>query len=75
MTGPEYEAALGKLHLTPDQAATWLGIGRSTAYRYLTTGPSGAAARAIGMAVALVQADRWDMMLDDVMTVGVEDGQ
>ncbi len=41
MTGPEYATAMHTLNLTPDQAASWLGIGRSTAYRYLKTGCEG----------------------------------
>ncbi len=47
MTGPEYQSALTTLSLTPDQAASWLGIGRSTAYRYLKTGCGGAVERAL----------------------------
>lgn len=47
MTGPEYQSALSTLSLTPDQAAIWLGIGRSTAYRYLKTGCEGAVERAL----------------------------
>lgn len=59
MTGPEYTHALSSLSLTPEQAAIWLGIGRSTAYRYLKTGCEGAVARCLGVAVALNQADRY----------------
>lgn len=47
MTGAEYTHALASLNLTPDQAAIWLGIGRSTAYRYLKTGCEGAVERAL----------------------------
>ena len=53
MTPTSYRQALTTLSLTNDQAAIWLGVGRSTAYRYATKGPSGPAARAVGMAVAL----------------------
>lgn len=56
MTGPEYTAALTALSLTPDQAAIWLGIGRSTAYRYLKTGCEGAVARCLEMAVGVMDA-------------------
>lgn len=41
MTPTEYTHALATLNLTPEQAANWLGIGRSTAYRYLKTGCEG----------------------------------
>ena len=61
MTGPQYTAALTTLSLTPDQAAVWLGIGRSTAYRYLKTGCEGAVERALMLGVAIVTADQYDM--------------
>lgn len=47
MSPSEYTTALATLSLTPEQAATWLGIGRSTAYRYLKTGCEGAVSAAI----------------------------
>ena len=53
MTGPEYRTALTTLSLTPDQAAIWLGIGRSTAYRYLKTGCDGAVDRALTCALEI----------------------
>lgn len=59
MTPTEYQSALTTLNLTPEQAATWLGIGRSTAYRYLKTGCEGPVVVAIRMAVAVVTADRY----------------
>lgn len=58
MTGPEYTTALTTLNLTNDQAAIWLGVGRSTAFRYATKGPSGPAARAVGMAVSIAGLKR-----------------
>lgn len=56
MTPAQYATALTTLSLTPDQAAIWLGIGRSTAYRYLKTGCEGAVERALGMAVEIKDA-------------------
>lgn len=47
MTVPEYRTALATLGLTQLQAGAWLGVGRSTAQRYATRGPSPAAAKAI----------------------------
>lgn len=61
LSGPEYTQALTTLNLTPEQAATWLGIGRSTAYRYMTTGCEGPVVVAIRMAVAVVTLDRYDI--------------
>lgn len=56
MTPTEYATALTTLKLSPEQAATWLGIGRSTAYRYLKTGCEGPVVVAIRMAVAVMTA-------------------
>lgn len=56
MTPQQYQSALTALSLTPDQAAIWLGIGRSTAYRYLKTGCEGAVARCLEVAVSVVGA-------------------
>lgn len=61
MTPAQYRQALTTLSLTPDQAAEWLGIGRSTAYRYLTEGAPGPVARCLRMAVALMGLDRCDV--------------
>lgn len=61
MTPLEYQSALTALSLTPDQAAIWLGIGRSTAYRYLKTGCEGAVAVAIRQRLAIEGAQRFDM--------------
>lgn len=68
MTGPEYNAALHILNLTPEQAATWLGIGRSTAYRYLKTGCEGPVVMAIRERIErmadiarLRRLQRWDV--------------
>lgn len=47
MTTSQYRTALTTLGLTQLQAGAWLGVGRSTAQRYATRGPSPAAAKAI----------------------------
>lgn len=60
MTPLEYRTALATLGLSQLAAGRWLGVSNKTAQRYATTGPSGAAARAVGLAVALTQAERWD---------------
>lgn len=59
MTGPDYLAALRTLNLTPEQAALWLGVAKSTAYRYGTHGPHPGAARAIRMRLALEGVEKW----------------
>ena len=59
MTPAQYQSALTTLSLTPDQAAIWLGIGRSTAYRYLKTGCEGAVARCLEVGVAIVTVQTW----------------
>ena len=64
MTGTEYQSALTILSLTPDQAAIWLGIGRSTAYRYLKTGCEGAVARCLVMATGVMMLQRWEVCED-----------
>lgn len=56
MTPTEYATALTTLNLTPEQAAEWLGIGRSTAYRYLKTGCEGPVVVAIRMAMDILGA-------------------
>jgi len=58
MTGAEYTQALASLSLTPEQAATWLGIGRSTAYRYLKTGCEGPVGVAIEQRLAFESVNR-----------------
>ena len=58
MTGHEYQSALTTLSLTPEQASIWLGIGRSTAYRYLKTGCEGAVARSIWLALSMLSISR-----------------
>ena len=66
MTPAEYTTALSTLGLTTEQAAKWLGIGRSTAFRYAVDGAPGPVARALGMAVAVMEADRfWPDSSDD----------
>lgn len=47
MDASAYRTALTALGLTQIQAGAWLGVGRSTAQRYATRGPSPAAAKAI----------------------------
>jgi len=53
MTSDEYRQALSALNLTQGQAAKWLGVSLKTSHLYARNGPSGPAARAVGMAVAL----------------------
>lgn len=64
MTGPSYLSALHTLGLTPETAAPWLGVGRSTAYRYAQTGPIEPAARMIEMAVRVRGLERYDVWTD-----------
>lgn len=59
MTPAEYRTALATLGLSQLAAGRWLGVSNKTAQRYATTGPSGAAARAVGMAVAIKTAPRY----------------
>jgi hypothetical protein len=63
MTPAEYRTALATLGLSQLAAGRWLGVSNKTAQRYATTGPSGAAARAIGMAVAMMDVKRHQLML------------
>lgn len=63
MTPQAYRTALATLGLSQLAAGRWLGVSNKTAQRYATTGPSGAAARAIGMAVALKGLERRDQHL------------
>jgi len=53
MTPAEYRTALSTLGLTIQAAGRWLNVSPKTAQGYATNGPSGPAARAVGMAVAL----------------------
>jgi len=55
MTSEQYTTALSTLSLTPDHAAEWLGIGRSTAYRYLKEGAPGPVARALDLALHIAR--------------------
>jgi hypothetical protein len=66
MTGPSYLTALHTLGLTPETAAPWLGVGRSTAYRYAQTGPIEPVARMIEMAVRVQGLERWDRVHDEM---------
>lgn len=61
MTPTEYRAALTTLGLSQLAAGRWLGVSPKTAQRYAVDGPSGPAARAVGMAVALVGLERWEV--------------
>ena len=60
MTPSEYRAALATLGLSQQAAGRWLGVSPKTAQRYAVDGPSGPAAKAVGMAVALMGLDRHD---------------
>lgn len=60
MTPAEYRAALATLGLSQLAAGRWLGVSPKTAQNYATKGPSGPAARAVGMAVALMGLERMD---------------
>lgn len=55
VTGPEYTAALTTLGLTTEQAAKWLGIGRSTAFRYAVDGAPGPVGRALDLALHIAR--------------------
>ena len=59
MTSDQYRQALSTLNLTQGQAAKWLGVSLKTSHLYARNGPSGPAARAVGMAVALRGLERW----------------
>lgn len=61
MTPFEYRTALSTLGLSQQAAGRWLGVSPKTAQNYATKGPSGPAAKAVGMAVALAGLDRWEM--------------
>jgi len=65
LTPAEYQSALTTLGLTTEQAAKWLGIGRSTAFRYAVDGAPGPVARALGMAVACKVVERFIPELHD----------
>jgi len=58
MSADQYRQALSTLNLTQGQAAKWLGVSLKTSHLYARNGPSGPAARAVGMAVALRQLER-----------------
>lgn len=57
MTPASYRQALTTLSLTNDQAAIWLGVGRSTAFRYANEGAPGPVERALLMAVGVMGAE------------------
>lgn len=60
MTPSEYRTALATIGLSQLAAGRWLGVSPKTAQRYAFDGPSGPAARAVGMAVALKGLTRYD---------------
>lgn len=60
MSPDQYRAALASLGLSQLAAGRWLGVSPKTAQRYATEGPTGPAARAIEMAVALIGVRRFD---------------
>jgi len=74
MTPEQYIKALHTLGLTPETAAPWLGVGRSTAYRYAQTGPIEPVARMLEMAVRVRGLERWDtFVVDDQKPVSAKD--
>ena len=60
MTPSEYTTALTTLGLTTEQAAKWLGIGRSTAFRYAVDGAPGPVSVAIRQRLAIHGVDRYE---------------
>ncbi len=58
MTADEYRAALRDLGLSQVGAAPVLGVSRNTAQNYAAHGPSGPAALAMRLLLALPKADR-----------------
>ena len=58
MTPSQYRAALATLGLSQQAAGRWLGVSPKTAQRYAVDGPSGPAARAVGMAVVIMTLQR-----------------
>ena len=59
MSAGEYRTALTALGLSQLAAGRWLGVSPKTAQRYAVDGPSGPAARAVGMAVAVKGLAAW----------------
>lgn len=59
MSAKTYRTAIATLGLSQLAAGRWLGVSPKTAQRYAVDGPSGPAARAVGMAVALVGLSRY----------------
>lgn len=58
MTANEYRSALTVLGLSQQAAGRWLMVSPKTAQNYANKGPSGPAARAVTMAVALISLKR-----------------
>lgn len=80
MTPADYRTAIATLGLSQLAAGRWLGVSNKTAQRYATTGPTGAAARAVGMAVELRGLERWRVVYVDPdwnvePTMSFEDGE
>lgn len=60
MTPAEYRAALSTLGLSQLAAGRWLNVSPKTAQNYASKGPSGPAARAIGLALGLWSLQRFE---------------
>lgn len=59
MTPADYRAALSTLGLSQLAAGRWLNVSPKTAQNYAKNGPSGPAARAVGLALDLERARAW----------------
>lgn len=64
MTPLEYRAALTTLGLTQQAAGRWLRVSPKTAQNYAKHGPSGPAAVAVEMRLALMGLERWELEVD-----------
>ncbi len=62
MAADQYRAALATLGLSQQAAGRWLGVSSRTAIRYASEGPSGPAARAVSIALAVrgLEVTGWD---------------
>jgi hypothetical protein len=78
LTPAAYTTALATLGLSQaDAACAWLGVTRSTHYRYAQLGPTEPVARLITLAVRLRGLERLSPMIqhDEIFTMmGVRDG-
>lgn len=61
MTPESYRAALSTLGLSQLAAGRWLNVSPKTAQNYASKGPSGPAAVAIRMALAIKDISRFDL--------------